>query len=47
MAGGLIGMVESLHAIPEFALRRSREELAFELVDTLLKGLDYHEGGKA
>lgn len=38
-------MVESLHGIPDYALSRSREELAGELIDTLLKGLEYRKGG--
>lgn len=46
MAGALVGLVESLHSVPAVALRRSREEMAFELIDIVLKGLDYSEGGK-
>ena len=45
MGGALVGMVESLHGIPDYALSRSREELAGELIDTLLKGLEYRKGG--
>ncbi|MCX7024476.1 MAG: helix-turn-helix domain containing protein [Spirochaetes bacterium] len=44
VAGGLIGLVESMHAIPGFALRRSRIEMAGELVDVMLAGLGYQEG---
>lgn len=38
-AGAILGMVESLFAIPEFALIKSREKMAYELIDTLLSGL--------
>ena len=39
IAGGLFGMIESLHAIPTEALERTRQEIAFELIDVLLHGL--------
>jgi hypothetical protein len=42
IAGGFLGMIESLHAIPEYALQeesRSRQELANELIEVLLHGL--------
>jgi AcrR family transcriptional regulator len=39
IAGGLLGMIESLYAIPEYALRQSRPEMAYELIDVLLNGL--------
>jgi AcrR family transcriptional regulator len=45
VGGALIGLIESLHTIPEFALRRPRTEMAFELIDIVLKGLDYIQGG--
>jgi len=45
MAGAFLGLIESLHSIPEFALRRSRTDMAHELVEVLLKGLDYSKGG--
>jgi len=45
MAGAFLGLIESLHSIPEFAVRRSRTDMAFELVEVLLKGLDYSKGG--
>lgn len=45
LAGALIGLVESFHAIPDFAVRTSRLEMAVKVIDILLKGLDYHEGG--
>lgn len=45
VGGGVLGMVESLNSIPDFALRRSRPEMAHELIDILLRGLSYREGG--
>ena len=39
IAGGFLGMIESLYAIPEYALRQSRPEMAYELIDVLLTGL--------
>lgn len=39
VAGGFIGMIESLHAIPEYGLTRSRQALADDLIDVLLHGL--------
>ncbi len=39
IAGGLVGMIESLHAVPEYALEQSRQEMAHELIDVLLNGL--------
>jgi hypothetical protein len=45
LAGALIGLIESFHAIPDFAVRTSRLEMATKIIDILLKGLDYHEGG--
>jgi len=47
VAGGLVGMVESLHSIPVFARRRSLDEMACELLDIVLRGLGYREGGTA
>lgn len=47
VGGGILGMVESLNSIPDFALRRSRPEMAYELLDILLRGLEYREGGQA
>jgi AcrR family transcriptional regulator len=40
IAGGLVGMIESLHAIPERSLRRSRMEMARGLIGTLMRGLE-------
>ena len=39
IAGGLLGMIESLHALPDGASGRGRQEMAYDLVDTLLDGL--------
>lgn len=39
VAGGFVGMVESLHAIPEYAVPTTREALADELIDVWLDGL--------
>jgi TetR/AcrR family transcriptional regulator, cholesterol catabolism regulator len=39
VAGGLFGMIESLHAVPAHALRLSRPQMAHELIDVLLNGL--------
>jgi AcrR family transcriptional regulator len=39
VAGGLLGMIESLHALPEMPVERSRPELAHDLIDTMLDGL--------
>lgn len=39
IAGGLVGMIESLHAIPEQAVRRPRLEMARELIGTFMRGL--------
>ena len=45
VAGGLVGMIESLHAIPEKSLAhggRTRSELAHRLIDVMLDGLYVH-----
>lgn len=39
VAGGLLGMLQSLHAIPDYALDGPREALAYALIDVLLQGL--------
>jgi AcrR family transcriptional regulator len=48
VAGALVGLVESLHSTPPEAQRpgRGRLEMAYELIDIVLKGLDYSEGGR-
>ena len=45
MAGAFLGLIESLHSIPEFAVRRSRTDMANVLVEVLSKGLGYSKGG--
>ncbi len=44
VAGAFIGLVESLHSAPRIAVERPRGEMANDLIDILLKGLDYQEG---
>jgi hypothetical protein len=39
IAGGLLGMIESLHAAPEDVPEYSRQTMASELIDALLNGL--------
>lgn len=39
VAGGIVGMIESLHAVPEAALEQSRESMAHALIDVILNGL--------
>ncbi len=41
IAGGFVGMVESLHAVPEYALEagQTRLGMAYDLIDVLLNGL--------
>jgi AcrR family transcriptional regulator len=39
VAGGLLGMIESLHAVPPTALDRTRESMAHDLIDVMLNGL--------
>ncbi|MFA6506319.1 MAG: TetR/AcrR family transcriptional regulator [Treponemataceae bacterium] len=45
VAGAFIGLVESLHSVPFFAVKNTRGDMANELIDILLKGLDYAGGG--
>lgn len=45
IAGAFIGLVENLHSVPRFAATRSRVDMANDLIDIILKGLDYREGG--
>jgi AcrR family transcriptional regulator len=44
VAGGLLGMIDSLHAVPDYALRESedRTEMADTLIDVMLDGLLRH-----
>ncbi|HEU5014408.1 MAG TPA: helix-turn-helix domain-containing protein [Roseiflexaceae bacterium] len=39
IAGGILGMVESLHAVPDMAITESRTAMAHALLDALLQGL--------
>lgn len=39
IAGGLLGLIESLYAVPEHVLTQSRRAMAHELIDALLDGL--------
>lgn len=39
VAGGVVGLIESLHAVPSSALEQSRVGMAYTLLDTLLYGL--------
>jgi TetR/AcrR family transcriptional regulator, cholesterol catabolism regulator len=39
MAGAVFGMVQSLFAVPEYALTRPRVAMAHEVIDVLLEGL--------
>ena len=39
IAGGLLGMIESLFAVPTPALKQSRQEMAHVLIDAFLDGL--------
>lgn len=49
VAGGLVGMIESLHAIPDSSLARdgrTRSEFAHRLIDVMLDGLFVHREEK-
>ena len=41
VAGGLLGMIESLYAVPDNVLdqQRTRQRMAYDLIDVLLNGL--------
>lgn len=41
VGGAFIGMVESLHSVPAFAVKGSREAMADELTEIILKGIGY------
>ncbi|NJP07965.1 MAG: TetR/AcrR family transcriptional regulator [Chloroflexaceae bacterium] len=45
VAGGFLGMIESLYAVPDTALLHSREYMAYELIDTILSGLRPRSNG--
>lgn len=40
VAGGLLGMIESLHSIPSYVLTTRRQQMAYDLIDVLLLGLE-------
>jgi len=44
VASALFGMLESLHAAPVAYVRKSRIEMARELIAIMLKGIEYREG---
>ncbi len=39
VAGTFLGMIESLHAVPPSVVTKSRQTLAYEMIDILLNGL--------
>ncbi len=39
IAGGILGMVESLHSVPSYILVERRQNMAYTLLDTMLLGL--------
>lgn len=43
VAGGLLGMIESLHAVPQNVLdpQQTREQMAYQLIDVLLDGIRF------
>ncbi len=43
LAGGLLGLVESLHSVPVAIVGRDRYAMGCELIDVILKGIDYRE----
>lgn len=45
LAGGIFGMIESLHAVPVAIVGRTRLAMAEDLIDVILKGIGYREGG--
>jgi AcrR family transcriptional regulator len=47
LAGAFLGMIESLHSVPVAVVGRDREAMARDLIEVILKGIDYHEGGTA
>ncbi len=44
VASALFGMLESLHAAPVAYVRKSKIEMAGELIVIMLKGIEYREG---
>jgi TetR/AcrR family transcriptional regulator, cholesterol catabolism regulator len=47
LAGGILGMVESLHSVPVEIVGRDRPSMARELIEVILKGIGYKEGSDA
>lgn len=45
MAGSMLGFFESLHTAPERDVRRKRLDMANDLIEIVLKGIDYREKG--
>ena len=43
LGGGILGLLESFHSIPTFAIRRPLTEMARELIDVFLSGLGYRD----
>jgi AcrR family transcriptional regulator len=43
LAGGILGLVESLHSVPVAIVKRDLNAMARELIDILLKGIEYKE----
>jgi AcrR family transcriptional regulator len=41
VGASLVGMIESFHSMPEFAVRNSRQKMANEMIDILLRGMEY------
>jgi hypothetical protein len=39
VAGGILGMIQSLFSVPEYAVRPSREQMGRDLVDAFLNGI--------
>ncbi|MEI6876705.1 MAG: TetR/AcrR family transcriptional regulator [Spirochaetota bacterium] len=46
LAGGILGLIESLHSVPVAIVGRDRISMANELMDVILKGIEYREGGQ-
>jgi TetR/AcrR family transcriptional regulator, cholesterol catabolism regulator len=41
LAGGVVGLLESLHSAPEREVGRTRSDMANDLLDIILKGIEY------
>jgi len=44
LGGAFFGLVESLHATPGIFVKRTKMDMATELIKVILKGIDYSEG---